>query len=207
MPPPTFPVLPGMDIDIIKRPKWSTGRAVAASGRDVRVAYWSYPLWEWELNFEFLRDGISPSELKLLIGFFNATYGGLTGFLFEDPDDHAVTGQIIGTGDGTTTSFVIVRTYGGAAGASTEPIGYVLSGPPLHVYLDGVLQASGYSIDTTNPLAQLVVFDSAPGSGVVVTVDVQYCYYVHFKDDTNDFERFLWQYYQARKITLESLRR
>jgi uncharacterized protein (TIGR02217 family) len=207
MPPPTFPVLPGMDIDIIKRPKWSTGRAVAASGRDVRVAYWSYPLWEWELNFEFLRDGISPSELKLLIGFFNATYGGLTGFLFEDPDDHAVTAQVIGTGDGTTLSFVIVRTYGGTAGTSTEPIGYVQDGAPLHVYLDGVLQASGYSIDTTNPVAQLVTFDAAPGAGVVVSIDVQYCYYVHFKDDTNDFERFLWQYYQARKITLESLRR
>jgi uncharacterized protein (TIGR02217 family) len=208
MPPPTYPTLAGQSIDIIKRPKWSNSRAVAASGRDVRIALWSYPLWEWELNYEFLRDTTSPSELELLVGFFNSTYGGLTGFLFQDPDDHAVTAQVIGTGNGVTASFVIVRTYGGAAGSGTEPIGYLKDGATVNVYFDGVyVTPTGYDVDSTNPVAQLIVFHAAPVAGVVISVDVEYLYYVHFKDDSQDFERFLWQYYQARKVVLESLRR
>lgn len=206
--PPTYPTLPGQSIDIIKRPKWSTSRAVAASGRDIRIGLWSYPLWEWELNYEFLRDAASPSELKLLMGFFNSTYGGLQGFLFQDPDDHAVTAQHVGTGDGTTASFVVVRTYGGASGSGTEPIGYIKDGSVFQIYRDGVaVDRADYDVDTDYPCRQLFTFHTPPSAGVVITVDVEYLYYVHFKDDTQDFERFLWQYYQARKVVLESLRR
>jgi uncharacterized protein (TIGR02217 family) len=208
--PSIYPTLPGLGFSVIKRPKTFTGSAVSGSGWNVGVGYSSYPLWEWDLTYDLLSDE-SPqyptNDLKTLLGFFIAMNGDLNRFLFLDPDDNAVTGQGIGTGDGSTTTWTLVRSFGGSDGTGTEPVGYVNTGQAFNVYLNGVLQsASTYSVLTTTPVNQQLKFTTAPGSGVVITVDMSYYFYVHFQASSNEFEKFMNQLWSAKKITLESLR-
>src|SRR5690242_12866687 len=105
MPPPVFPTLPGLAFSTVKRPKFFNGTATSASGREVNVAYANAPLWEWDLTYEYLPDepavgAATNSDLRALLGFYLAQGGSLQGFLFQDPDDHAVTGQTLGVTDG-----------------------------------------------------------------------------------------------------------
>jgi hypothetical protein len=205
--PPIFPAIASLGYSVMKRPKFFTGTESSGSGWNVRIGYASAPLWEWDLTYEALRDGISPSELKLLVGFYLAMGGDLTPFLFLDPDDNAVTGQAIGTTDGTTTNWTLTRSYGGASGTGNEPVGYVNTGQAFNAYLNGTLQSpSTYSVLTTTPVAQQIKFNTAPSAGQAITVDMSYYYYAHFKDPTNEFEKFMYQLWSLKKITLESLR-
>ena len=55
------------------------------------------------------------------MGFFLQLQGQFGTFLYTDPDDNAVAGQAFATGDGTTTSFTMMRSLGGFL----EPVGWV----------------------------------------------------------------------------------
>ena len=210
--PAIFPVLPGLAYSVIKRPSFFNASAASISGREIRVAYAQYPLWEWDLTFDYLPDeptasSATASDLQQLMGFYLSQSGGFGGFLFKDPDDHTVTAQVIGTTDGVTTQYTLIRTYGGSDGTGTEPVGYVDTGATFAVYLDGVL-ASGasYNVVTTNPVSQVLAFTSAPAAGHVITVTYTYYYYVRFKDDTYEFEKFMDKLWSQRLLTLKSLR-
>ncbi len=212
-----FPVLDGLSWNVIRRPKASTGVETPTSGRTTRVGYWANPMYEWELTYDLLRDypwapGIN-SEMRRMQGFFLAMQGRLTGFSYSDPDDNAVTGQFVALGDGTTILFDLVRTFGdlGYGAVVSEPIGQLDATAPFNVYLDGIQQASGsYGYVDTGPGTQQLGFISPPGLGVVITVDMSYLFYVHFKDDQLDFEKMFGAdgagSWMIKKIVLESLR-
>ena len=53
--------------------------------------------------------------------------GGTAGrFLFRNAEDCSVAAQLIGTGDGTTTTFgPIVRTFGANGYVASEPVGQI----------------------------------------------------------------------------------
>ena len=65
---------------------------------------------------------------------------------------------------------------------------------------------STYDLLTTTPVNQQVRFHTAPASGQVVTVDMTYYYYVRFKDDHYDFEKFMNNLWSLQTITLMSQR-
>ena len=112
-----------------KRPGFSTRVASHVSGREVRVALMSYPLYEFEAVYSGLTSsastfsGLGASSLQSLMGFFLQLQGQFGTFLYTDPDDNAVTGQVFATGDGSTTSFMMMRSLGGFL----EPVGWVTS--------------------------------------------------------------------------------
>ena len=195
----------------MKRPVFYSGKVVSGSGWSVRISYAYAPTWEWDLTYDdsnggFLRDLASFPEPKQLLGFYLGMGGDLTPFLFLDPDDNTVTLQPIGTTDGATTLYTLVRSYGSGV-VGTEPIGYYNDATPIAVYLDGTLQASDtYSVITATPGNQQLSFVTAPTTGQAITATFQYYYYVHFKDPSNDFEKFMNQLWSVKKITLESLR-
>jgi hypothetical protein len=209
--PVNYPVLPGLTFSVIKRPRFFNATGVSASGREVRQGYAASPLWEWDLTYDYLPDkptsaAATPSDLKELLGFFLAQNGGLFGFWFSDPDDHTVTGQAIGVGNNVLTNFVLVRTYGGASGTGTEPIGGVNLAAPFHVYINGALQdPAGYDIVTTVPVAQVLRFHVPPVGGVI-TVDMDFTYFCRFKEDTTEWEKFMDKLWSQRMVTLTSLR-
>ena len=207
--PPIFPALIGLGYSVIKRPIFYNASARSGSGWLVRVSYAAAPTWEWDLTFDVLRDPNATSDLRKLLGFYLARNGDLIPFLFLDPDDNSVTAQNVGTGDGTTTIFTLVRSYG-ALETGVENIGYLNTGATFNVYFDGTLQStSTYDVLTATPGKQQISFHTAPPAAPscpVITVDMSYYYYVHFKDPTNDFEKFADKFWTVKKITLESLR-
>lgn len=210
--PALYPTLPGLAYSVIKRPKFFTGVGKSATGREVRVNYAANPLWEWDLTYAYLPDkqsdsAATASDLKELVGFYLSQNGSFSAFKFEDPDDNAVTAQFIGTTDGVTTTWILVRTYGGGSGAGTEPIGWVNTDEPFHVFLDGTLQdPSTYTLLTTIGVLQQLRFNSAPAAGHVITVTMRFYYCVHFSADTYDFEKFMDKLWSTQTITLASER-
>jgi uncharacterized protein (TIGR02217 family) len=184
--PPTFPVLPGQGWSVHKRPTFSTRVASHVSGREVRSPLYADTLYEFELTFDALSSGASyagltNNSLQSLLGFYLQCQGQFGTFLYTDPTDNAVTGQVIGVGDGTTESFAFQRTLGGF----TEPVSWVTS--VAQVYLNGVVQASGWSLVQPNTLT----FTTAPGSSVAITADFSYAFVCRFLDDQEDFENFM----------------
>ncbi len=209
--PSIFPTLQEA-FSVTKRPTSQVGVSTSGSGRAVRVGYATAPIWEWELTYEVMPDqpdvgGATASDLKTMLGFFLAHTGSLGGFCYEDPDDNAVTGQVLGTTDGASTTWMLSRTYGLGSAVGTEPIGYVNTGAAFHVYLDGVLtDPSTYDVLTTTPVSQMIRFHSVPASGKVITADFGFYYWVRFKDPTNDYEKFADKFWAVKKVTLQSLR-
>ncbi|MGO8833727.1 MAG: DUF2460 domain-containing protein, partial [Roseiarcus sp.] len=160
-----------------------------------------YPLWEFELVFDGLDStastypGLGANSLQSLMGLFLQCQGQFGTFLYTDPTDNAVTNQGIATGDGSTTTFTMGRSLGGF----TEPVGWVTS--IADVYLDGSPTAS-YSLTTPNSL----VFNSAPGSGVVITATFAYAFQCRFLDDTEDFEQFMANLWKVESLKFRTVR-
>ena len=112
-----------LDWTVTKAPTFQTRVQRAVSGRELRALDYPYPLWQFSLGYEFLRDNIAAgyTELQALMGFYLSCRGAFGTFLYADPTDDKVTGQPIGTGDGSTTVFQLVRTLGGFAEPTTAP--------------------------------------------------------------------------------------
>jgi uncharacterized protein (TIGR02217 family) len=107
-----FPTLPGLAWGVTKTPIWSTKVQRAASGRELRASYYSYPLWKFQLNYEVLRAN-ALAELQTLVGFFNARQGSFDTFLYEDRDDKSVTDQAFGIATPAQSQYQLVRDFGG----------------------------------------------------------------------------------------------
>lgn len=106
--------LPGLTIEVSKTPLFKTKISESVSGREIRNAMADQPRWEIKLSYEFLEDRSgAESSLKTIVGFFLAMRGSFDSFRFKDPDDYLVQNVHIGTGDGGTTEFPLVRSMGG----------------------------------------------------------------------------------------------
>jgi hypothetical protein len=202
--PPSLPSLAGLTWSRHKKPGFSTRVASHVSGREVRVALMSYPLYEFEVVYSGLASSATPafaglgsSSLQTLMGFFLQLQGQFGTFLYADPDDNAVTGQAFATGDGSTTSFTMMRSLGGFL----EPVGWVTA--IANVYLNGVVQSSsGYSLTPPNTVA----FTSAPASGATVSADFSYAFNCRFLDDQMDFEEFMASLWRLESMKFRSVK-
>jgi hypothetical protein len=203
--PPSFPILAGQGWSVHKKPNWSTIVAPHVSGREVRFANYQYPIWEFEATFDGLTDLASPptnyanlgaSSLQSLMGLFLQLQGQFGTFLYADPTDSLATAQSLGTGTGSATAFTFARTLGGF----TEPVGWVTT--VSNVYLNGVNQASGWSLTTPNSL----VFASAPGSGVAINATFAFAFECRFDDDNLDFEEFMQDLWKLESLKFKSVR-
>ncbi len=196
-----LPSLAGLGFDIVRTPVWDTIIQQAISGKETRMARQTYPRWAWELTYNVLRSGAAYGELQQLAGFFNARQGMFDTFLYQDADDNSVTAQTIGTGNGTTATFQLIRTFGGFI----EPV--LAPNTVSHVYLNGVNQASGWSVTgwgTATP--GILTFTSPPGNGVSITADFTYYFPVRMSEDSVPFTLFLSQHYKAKKFSFVSVK-
>ena len=80
-----FPSLPGLAWGVTKTPTFQTRIQRAVSGRELRALDYPYPLWQFTLVFDFLRDNPTAGydELRTLMGFFLLCRGAFGTFLFE----------------------------------------------------------------------------------------------------------------------------
>lgn len=197
-----FPALPGLTFDITKEPRWNTRVQTTPSGKELRAAYQSEPIWTWTLKYEVLRQAAAYLELQELVGFFNARRGRYDSFLFDDPDDDGVTDQNFGAGDGLTTAFQLVRDYGAGGFTGRENV-YDLNGAPT-IKDNGVTKATpaDYTISATG----LVTFVVAPVAGHALTWTGNYYWRVRFGDDTATFQKFLYQLWSLQQLKLQSVK-
>jgi len=188
-----FPSLAGLEYPVVRTPIFKTLTQESASGMETRAALQLYPRWRYTLSFNFLRDDAND-EFRTLLGFFLARKGSFDAFLFNDPDDNAVTGQPIGMGDGYTTTFQLVRALGGF----TEP---VLQPAFTTMKKNGAVTAAW---SFTGP--GLVTFTTAPGSGIVITADISYGWPVRFLNDQYDFSKFMNRLWEQKKLDFISVK-
>lgn len=203
MSPPLLPTLNGLSWSRHKKPGFKTRVAMHASGREVRAALMQYPLYEFEAVYNGLTSsaslfaGLGANSQQTLMGFFLQMQGQFATFLYTDPDDNSIAGQTVGIGDGSTTSFMIVRALGGFV----EPVSWVTD--LQNVYFNGVLQSSSaYSLATPNTLT----FTTAPGSGVIVSADFSFAFNCRFLDDQMDFQEFITSLWRLASVKFRSVK-
>ncbi|MAU52230.1 MAG: glycoside hydrolase family 24 [Roseovarius sp.] len=158
-----------------------------ASGDEERNASWANSRRRYDVAYGIRR----ADDLAAVVAFFEARNGRLHGFRFKDWADYksclpsqsvAPTDQPIGTGDGATTTFQLVKRYASGSQTWVRMITKPVAGT-VRVALDGAEQLGGWSVD---PTTGLVTFESAPAAGVAITAGFEFDVPVRFDTDALD---------------------
>jgi len=181
------------------KPKFGADVADHVSGRSTRHARYAAAYYDVELTYESLRADAAHLELQAIAGFFEAMSGAATPFWIAPPGLSDVTGQTLGVGDGSATTFPLARSFG----AYTEPVAGT-SGVAA-AYLDGVAQA-GTAWSVTGGYAPAIVFGAAPAAGVVVSADFGVLWLCRFAEDVADLENFMALLWAFRTVKLQTTR-
>lgn len=193
-----LPFLPGQSVSVTKAPQWSTEVIRTASGRERRTAYWPYPLWRFELQYEVVRHRPANDELAAMWEFFNLALGQFAPWLFVDPSDCQVASTTpvqFGTGNGSTTTFQLTRTLNSFA----EPV----YGAYQPVILDnGAPTTASLSF---SPNGQ-VTFGAPPASGHVLSWFGYFYFGCRFLTDDLGFEQVVPQLWAGKSLKFSSLR-
>lgn len=173
-------------------PERRTDIVTLASGKEERNARWQHSRRKYEAG-----TGVrSLNDLRRVLTFFEERRGRLYGFRYCDPLDftsQALSAApptpedcVIGTGDGVTADFQLVKTYGAGGTAYRRPIKKPVAGT-LRFAVDGVEKALGddAALDETTGM---LTFASGhvPAEGAVVTAGFAFDVPVRFDSDTLD---------------------
>lgn len=183
-----FPYAVGQTFLQKKTPIWSTSVSTSVSGKERRRALFSYPVWNFSVSYEVLRNGPSYMEVQRLYAFFNSMKGKAGEFLFWDRGDNAVTDEIFATGDGTKTLFQATRTIRVGGIYAQEPI-FAFNGAP-------VVTVNGVETAVTVTSRGKIQFASAPAVNAVLSWSGQFLYRCRFENDELDIREMmsgLWE--------------
>lgn len=155
-------------------------------GAEELVARWSLPRRVYDVAY-----GIkSRTQLAALQTFFVARLGAANGFRYKDWLDFSTAedGQsaptnldaVIGTGDGSTDTFQLVKRYTSGSETRTRALTKIVTGTTL-VAVAGVAQLSGW---TVNEQTGIITFTTAPASGSI-TAGCEFDVPVRFHGDTD----------------------
>ena len=137
-------------------PERKTEIVALGSGREERNARWAHSRRRYDAGY-----GVKTLEaLSQVVAFFEERRGRLHGFRWRDRLDHssAAAGasvspldQVLGTGDGTRTTFPLLKLYGVVHAPYARPIAKPVAGS-VRIAVDGVEQSEGsaFSCDSTS---------------------------------------------------------
>ena len=190
-----YPALPGQSIEVSRAYIWKTGYQEALSGKQSTIAYRQYPLVQYKLTYNVMRDAISPSEIKNIVGLYNQMQGRWDTFLFTDPDFNTITAANsaqygkFGTGDGSTLIFQLVAWYQNSGGPGNDELIQNLNGTPVLYDNGSTISAANYSIGSTG----IVTFGAghAPAAGHTLTWSGSWYYRCRFDEDAVVWKRFM----------------
>ncbi len=166
-------------------PERRTEIVVTGSGAEERNSRWADSRRRYNAGF-----GVkSLDDIHEVVRFFEERRGRLHGFRWKDHLDFKSCGpsgqvtaadQVIGTGDGTTRTFQLVKRYGSGLRDYTRAITKPVTGTVL-VAVDSVTAASV----TIDHLTGVVTFPvgAAPSSGASVTAGFQFDVPTRFDTD------------------------
>ncbi len=176
-----FPMSLGRAAEV--QPSFSTAIVTTASGHEQRNMNWANARLRYDVG-----PGVrSEADVQALLSFFRARRGAARSFRFRDPLDqssNAMTGiptaldVRLGTGDGTTRSFALVKFYGGATGGEARRITRPVP-DSVRVALDAAPRPSGWTLEEGG----MIVFSTPPGPGVAVTAGFLFDVPVRFDTD------------------------
>lgn len=193
--------LPGLTWNRERSLIWRTDIQEAVSGKETRIRRRQFPRVRFSVKYDILRDTVSPSEVRRLVGFFNAHAGAFDSFLFTDPGFNSVTAESFGTGDGTTKSFQLLARYQNSGGPGGAEAIQNLNGSPS-IYVNGVLQVGGYTLGPSG----IVTFTTAPSNTYPLTWTGSFYYRVRFEDDEMSATEFMQRWWSTQEIKLLSVR-
>ncbi len=150
-------------------PEWKVDIVTLASGREERNTPWAAPLRSYDARWA-IRD---KDELYQILELYHITRGPLYGFRMKDWTDFqscapsaspSATDQSLGTGDGSTTTFELNKTY--TVGSHSHVRRIAKPYGTLLIAVDGTATTTGWSADMN---AGTVTFSTPPASGAVLT--------------------------------------
>jgi uncharacterized protein (TIGR02217 family) len=169
-------------------PQRRTDVVVLGSGAEERNARWAHSRRRYDAGY-----GVKTFDaLAQVIAFFEERRGRLYGFRWRDRLDHssaapdaavAATDQAIGTGDGTTATFALTKTYGSLYSPYQRPV-VKPAGGSVRIAVAGteVDEGTAFSVDTSSGL---VTFHAGhiPASGAAITAGFLFDVPVRFDTD------------------------
>ncbi len=176
----TFPIAIGQEAEVTA--EFSTNVVTMLSGQERRNTDWA----DARLSYDVAPGVRSEAELATLIAFFRARRGAAIAFRFADPFDdssNSATGvptaldQVIGSGDGVTTNFALIKSYGAAASAQVRRITRPRAGSVV-VAVNGVV-ATGWTLGAMGRIN----FQTAPVIGAQITAGFRFDVPVRFAED------------------------
>ena len=184
-----------LDISLGSRggPQRRTEIVTLASGREHRNTRLAHSRRRYDAGL-----GVRTFDaLHAIVAFFEERRGRLYGFRFRDRVDWkscppslapAPTDQRIGTGDGTTAAFQLVKTYGAAHAPYVRPVAKTVAGT-VRIAVDGVELAAGTAF-TCNTATGRVTFaaSAVPAVGVAITAGFEFDVPVRFDADDLDID-------------------
>lgn len=233
-----FPThLPGLSWEIKITDQYSTlVQKAAAPGYETRVSLGPDPIYNFELNFNYLREHgqaldsssgtwIPQNELAVLRGFFNARGGDFDSFLLDvgaltkNPADSSVEGQML-TPDSNGYAPLVVTRAGfpdGGPGSTPELFNETIyelalgSAPQLYMSDEPMTPGTDYTIQGPG-----VATSSASYGGLVavitkaiagqVTADFGWLYRVRFTESKFEHEKWMYLLATAKQIQLVTTR-
>jgi len=155
--------------------EFNTTIVTTLAGYEQRNVNWLKARGRWDVS-----TGIkSQVDIAAVIAFFRARFGKAYGFRFKDWTDYQGINENLGTGNGSNKIFQLARTYVSGSYAYQRDIKKPVAGT-VNVYLNSILQSSGYTLDTTTGL---ITFTTAPANTVLVNADFQFDVPVRFDTD------------------------
>lgn len=168
---------------------FSTWVQITESGFEQRNVNWATARGKWNVGYPTRVQ----SEMDSLIAFFRNVFGRGYGFRMRDWSDYQAAKQSCSpaTGNGSNKDFQLVKAY--ASGG--QSVSRVIKKPvtaavkdaagssvaeTVKVYLDNVLQSSGY---TVSDVTGILHFTSAPAGGVTVKAAFDFDLPVRFDTD------------------------
>jgi uncharacterized protein (TIGR02217 family) len=165
-------------------PERRTDIVITASGGEERNSRWADSRRRYNAGF-----GVkSLDDIHAVIAFFEARRGRLRGFRWKDHMDFkscAPSGSVtaldlaLGTGDGATPGFQLVKRYGTGSSAYARTITRPVAGT-VRVAVGGA-EVTGFTVNATTGL---VKFATPPPPGAAVTAGFEFDVPVRFDTDT-----------------------
>jgi uncharacterized protein (TIGR02217 family) len=169
-------------------PERRTDVVALASGHEERNSRWAHSRRRYNAGY-----GIRTlDEIHAVIGFFEERRGRLHGFRWKDhadfrsgPPQSSVqpTDQLIGTGDGATASYQLIKRYGDGPTAYVRPITKPAAGT-ARVAGDGEEKSAGvdFSVDEQTGIVTFLG-GAIPAVGEPVTAGFEFDVPVRFDSD------------------------
>ncbi|OAN64843.1 DUF2460 domain-containing protein [Sphingomonas sp. TDK1] len=185
-----FPIALGREAEVA--PELSTAIVTSAGGAERRNAAWAQARTHYDVG-----PGVrSEADIAALLAFFRARMGAARGFRLRDPFDFEAKEVAIGTGDGATARFQLVKSYGESVRRITRPVAGTLA-----VKVGGAA-VTGFTLGAGG----VVTLASAPAAGAKVTASFLFDVPVRFAEDQLRVSRATFLAGAAASVPLVEIR-